>query len=242
VWPTSELIRTAGLALWLGPAYYPTLAVVQRVRVRSGEVPAEVRRIRDFLVRRRFRSAEWQIGPSAQPSGLVRSLRSLGFRDGSDPVLKALALSEPPDGASSDAVVRRVDSLDDFERFYEIQQSAFESDSERIALGRPGLAAAWEAEQGAQHVATYLAYVDGDPVATARATFTRAGVVLNGGSTLHAARGRGAYRALVAARWDDAVARGTPHLVTQARSTSYPILRAMGFEDVCDIRSFEDEF
>jgi len=38
------------------------------------------------------------------------------------------------------------------------------------------------------------------------------------------ARGRGAYRALVAARWADAVERGTPALVTQAGAMSKPML------------------
>jgi hypothetical protein len=45
----------------------------------------------------------------------------------------------------------------------------------------------------------------------------------------------------VRARWDDAVARGTPALVSQARpQTSYPILKRLGFEDVCEIRRVED--
>jgi hypothetical protein len=79
-------------------------------------------------------------------------------------------------------------------------------------------------------------------VATARATFTEFGVVLNGGSTLHRARGKGAYRALVHARWNDAVVHGTPWMTTLARPTSYPILKKMGFEDVCDVRMLVDEF
>jgi hypothetical protein len=45
----------------------------------------------------------------------------------------------------------------------------------------------------------------------------------------------------VRARWDDAVARGTPALVTEAlRDTSYPILKRLGFTDVCTIRRLED--
>jgi hypothetical protein len=45
----------------------------------------------------------------------------------------------------------------------------------------------------------------------------------------------------VRARWDDAVARGTPALVTEAMpGTSYPILKRVGFVDVCTIRRLED--
>ena len=64
---------------------------------------------------------------------------------------------------------------------------------------------------------------------------------LIGGSTAEWARGRGVYRALVRARWNYAAARGTPALVTDADpATSYPILRSLGFEDVCTIRRLED--
>ena len=72
----------------------------------------------------------------------------------------------------------------------------------------------------------YLAYVDGRAIARASASFGERAVSLFGGSTLPEARGRGAYRALVAARWEDAVARGTPALVTQAGPMSRPILAA----------------
>ncbi len=87
-----------------------------------------------------------------------------------------------------------------------------------------------------------VAYLDGEPVATARGTFAAHGVVMNGGSTLTRARGRGIYRALVAARWDDAVARGTPYLTTVARPSSAPILARMGLVEVCTVRVLNDEF
>ena len=49
------------------------------------------------------------------------------------------------------------------------------------------------------------------------------------------ARGRGAYRALLRARWDDAVALGTPALITQGGSMSRPILERLGFERVGEV-------
>jgi len=67
-------------------------------------------------------------------------------------------------------------------------------------------------------------------------------LLLFGGSTLPEARGRGAYRSLVAARWHDAVARGTPVLVTQASPMSRPILAQLGFREVCEIRILLDAF
>jgi hypothetical protein len=88
----------------------------------------------------------------------------------------------------------------------------------------------------------YLAFLDGEPVARGSASFSERGATLFGGSTLPEARGRGAYRALVAARWRDAVARGTPVLVTQASPMSRPILAQLGFREVCEIRILLDAF
>lgn len=239
VWPGAEIVRDEGLVLWFAPPYYPGLAVVQRLRLR--DVEASVERVRSFLTRRGVSSAVWQVGPSSTPSDLVPVLRRLGMRDDADPVMKAVVLSTAPSGAPDDVVVKRVTTLAEFELFYRIQQEAFETDLELIERGASVLARVWETESRTDQVATYLAYVDGEPVATARATFARAGVALNGGSTLHDARRGGAYRALVHARWDEAVARGTPFLTVLARPTSYPILMRMGFEDVCDIHVLVDE-
>ena len=87
----------------------------------------------------------------------------------------------------------------------------------------------------------FLALLDGRPAATATAIPSDRGVFLIAGSTMRWARGRGLYRALVRARWDYAVERGTPALVTQALpDTSYPILKRLGFQDVCDTYRLED--
>jgi len=50
-----------------------------------------------------------------------------------------------------------------------------------------------------------------------------------GGGTRPEHRGRGAYRALVRARWDAAVERGTPILTVGAGAMSRPILERLGF-------------
>jgi hypothetical protein len=63
---------------------------------------------------------------------------------------------------------------------------------------------------------------------------------MSGGATIARARGRGAYRALVRARWDDAVARGTPLVAVHAGAMSAPILRRLGFEQVVRFRRLED--
>jgi hypothetical protein len=52
---------------------------------------------------------------------------------------------------------------------------------------------------------------------------------LAGATTLPAALVRGTYRALVQALWDEAVLRGTPALIVQARMDARPILERLGF-------------
>src|SRR2546428_212566 len=66
------------------------------------------------------------------------------------------------------------------------------------------------------------------------------GVALMGGAVLPEARGRGVYRALVRARWDHAVARGTPLLVVQAGPMSAPVLDGLGFQRHGEIRLYAD--
>ena len=99
----------------------------------------------------------------------------------------------------------------------------------------------FDASQAAGIPVTFLAEIDGRPAATAMSVPSPRGVFLIGGCTAPWARGRGLYRALVRARWEDAVRRGTPALVTQAKpDTSLPILLRLGFVEVCRIRRLED--
>jgi GNAT superfamily N-acetyltransferase len=86
----------------------------------------------------------------------------------------------------------------------------------------------------------YLAYVDGRPVARATGSFTEHGVTLFGGAVLPEARGRGAYRALVRARWDDAVSRRRRSPSPTPAVSPRPILARLGFREVCTIRALID--
>ena len=82
--------------------------------------------------------------------------------------------------------------------------------------------------------AAYLAYVDGEAIASADVIFFPFAAFLSGASTNRSYRGRGAFRALVRARWDEAVRRGTPALVVGAGRMSRPILERIGFTTVAE--------
>jgi hypothetical protein len=88
----------------------------------------------------------------------------------------------------------------------------------------------------------HAVWLDGELVCTGTSAPTEHGLLLYGGATRESARGRGAYRALIRARWDDAVALGTPALITQGGTMSRPILERLGFERVGEVHMLLDEF
>jgi len=99
----------------------------------------------------------------------------------------------------------------------------------------------FETERDAGVAIAFLARIEGRPAGTGMSVYSGRGVFLIGGAVAEWARRRGVYRALVRARWDDAVVRGTPALVTGALpNTSLPILLRAGFREVCVIRRLED--
>ena len=88
----------------------------------------------------------------------------------------------------------------------------------------------------------HAVWLEGELVCTGTSAPTEHGLLLYGGATKESARGRGAYRALIRTRWDDAVALGTPALITQGGSMSRPILERLGFERVGEVHMLLDVF
>jgi acetyltransferase (GNAT) family protein len=186
--------------------------------------------------------AIWWIGPSARPHDVYERLRALGLDDPRDEVslLHALCLTREP-AARGDFEISRIDTFEQFLAARELQWDAFETPEDRRDQYRARLREDFDDSQRVEIPVGFLATIDGRAAGTALAVPADRGVFLIGGSTAKWARGRGVYRALVHARWEYAVARGTPALVTHANpKTSYPILRRLGFEEVCTIRRLQD--
>jgi GNAT superfamily N-acetyltransferase len=98
----------------------------------------------------------------------------------------------------------------------------------------------FDEQQASGVVHHFSALLDGRRVGFGRAIDAATAVALFGGSVLPGARGKGVYRALVRARWDHAVERGTPTLVVQAGAMSTPVLEGLGFERHGAIRLYVD--
>jgi len=215
----------------MGRGDQPAWNVAQRFRLRPDEVEEVRAEIHGHLRRNGRAACSWEVGSSATPSDLVDRLHALGLVDDEpDPLAIGMVLTnEPEEPPPAGVEVRRARTR---EELLEAGRIA------AVGFGIPG--AVPEPEEPTPGLETYVAYVDGRPAARATAAFTQYGATLFGGATLPEARGRGAYRALVAARWEDAVARGTPMLVTQAGRMSRPILERLGFRAVCEIRILVD--
>jgi hypothetical protein len=218
----------------------PTWASVSGVRVGVNEVESLLAEVRERV--RSQGPPVWWLGPSSTPPDLYERLRGLGLGDPHDRVslLHALLLTREPD-APAEIDAHPIETFEQFVAARELQWDAFDTPEERRALNRPRLRGDFEEAQRGGIPAGFLATVDGRPAGTALAVPSDRGVFLIGGSTAEWARGRGVYRALVHARWEYAVERGTPALVTHAvPDTSYPILLRLGFREVCTIRRLED--
>jgi hypothetical protein len=200
-------------------------------------------------IRERFRAAgrdflTWWVSPDATPAGLAERLVADGAVPLESPLveaqLEAMVMADEPAPPPADVVARVIVDAKEYALASEIiweGEDVPEPERERY---RPQLPEFYEQRHLSGQSTTYLAWLDGEPVATASAWFGAGGAALNGAVTGPAARGRGAYSALVHARWRDARDRGLCGLATQAQAMSAPILARRGFESLGQVRLLYD--
>jgi hypothetical protein len=175
----------------------------------------------------------WNIGSSATPEGLAERLIGRGLRQPDppmDPVCAGMVLAEEPPGVHG-IDVRRIESLEQHRAGLEIMLAAADWTESAAADERARSEETFE-RRSRRGGLQWLAWVEDKPV----------GLYLSGGSTLPEGRGLGCYRALVRARWDEAVRLGIPGLAVQAQyGTSAPILRRVGFTEVASIHTLQSD-
>ncbi len=143
-------------------------------------------------------------------------------------------LTDEPPPIGPEFTARRIETLAELEAACEVQWEAFGATPAEIEEGRALLPERFADGVNLRHGV----WLDGEVVSTGMAAPTERGLLLYGGATAERARGRGAYRALR----DDAVALGTPALITQGGSMSRPILERLGFERVGEVHMLLDVF
>ncbi len=188
----------------------------------------------------------WFVGPEHRWLGA--RLEELGLVNDETPGFEAtenaMALVGRPVGESpADVQVQEVGSFDDFATSQKLSGEVFETTAEMLEQTEANLPTLYEDYTTAGNPLRQLnATLDGRVVGTAAAALGPAGINLFGGSVAADARGRGVYRALVLARWDLAVARGTPALTIQAGRMAKPIVERLGFHLIDTIHVYVDDF
>jgi GNAT superfamily N-acetyltransferase len=215
-----ERILTDRFCLIFGPGGFTQ---VSRLRLDEDEVAPVLREVREAVAARGARTVTWNVSSSATPSDLVDRLVTHGLVAEDHQTSLVLAAEPPPAGGIE---VRRV------------------TDAEGLAAAAAVSAAAFGSEPAVptRDLHVYLALVDGRPAGTARLLLdpgTPGGLMIGGGVRPEERR-RGVYRALVRARFDDAVAAGFAGVCVQARPTSRQILERLGFERVAEHEILRD--
>lgn len=182
----------------------------------------------------------WMVGESATPGDLVDRLIAQGAElDDEDPVAVGMVLDHEPPPGPPDIEIHRIATFEEFLESSRITMA--DAPPEAWVATEANLPAAWEEMREHDDIYTFLAFINGRLVANGQLVWLTNGLpYLGGASTLSEYRGRGAFRALVRARWDEAVSRGVPTLLVQAGQMSEPILRRLGFESTGKITMLRD--
>jgi GNAT superfamily N-acetyltransferase len=236
--PLYETIFGDGYVIGI-PLHGPYISV-QRIRLGRRQIPEVVQHARTVMRERGKTICSWWVSDWSTPSEIEPLLLTEGLaKNQRDYDIGALALTAQPPAPPEEVETQRVASLGEFLEGTAVAQLAFGMPDDRWPTREAQeVEYALEAESGAG--ASFVARIGGRIVGFGRTFFGPHGALLAGGATHPDARGRGVYRALVHARWNEAVARGTPALVVQAGAMSEPILERLGFAEVCRFRRLED--
>jgi GNAT superfamily N-acetyltransferase len=209
------------------------VALISPERLEESEIPSTVEEVRGFLRAQERDKGVWLVSEEAFPADLAARLQALGMRPSDLPGVEArsaamAAVLAPPPGPPG-LVARPAESFDEFLAAQLIMGDAFGVDEETRRSFEKRAELLWSFQSADGAGATFVALLGEEIVAFGGAYFGKTAVFLSGGGTRPDRRGRGAYRALVRARWDVAVERGTPALTVGAGSMSRPILERLGF-------------
>ena len=203
------------------------------------EVIAEARRMFGELGLERV---AWWDPSIAEPADLKSTLEAQGLVPGDVPPFEPrsarMVLVTEPEGAPTRVEAREVQDFDEYLEAARVSMGAFElSDADRRGF-EDNAERSWQIECDARHlIRTFAAFLDGEIVGSASVLIGKRALHLSGGAVHPDARGQGAYRALVRARWDTAVELGKAALGVDAGKMSRPILERLGFRTIgwCDV-------
>ncbi|TWG12817.1 GNAT family N-acetyltransferase [Actinoplanes teichomyceticus] len=228
--PSGMTYEHDGPILRIAGGHVGRIRAPRDVGVTGAELDRLIARQRDYF-RARGQGVEWKLRAHDLPTDLPERLVAAGFvAQEAATVLIAFAEQVAAEPVLPRAVVlRQVSAAEDLRRFADLQTEVFGADCSWVAAdlsarvsADPGQITILVAEAGERLACTAIAvYEPGTEF-----------VALLGGATLPQWRGRGLYRAMIAARAREAVSRGFRLLHVDASAASAPILRRCGFHEI----------
>lgn len=207
-----------------------TYCAVEGIRLREDEVADAIAEVDAFMADTETRIVGWWLTERSTPNEECFVAAGLTI-DENDYLHAAMLLTaEPP---ASDFVARPIANVEEYVAARRLMAEVFANSN----IDRTDASFAAEYEHDPDPI--FAVWLDGRIASVGRATFASIGVFLSGGATAEWARGRGAYRAVVRARWDAAVEAGTPALAVGGGPLSRPILERLGFEQVLQYRRLQ---
>jgi GNAT superfamily N-acetyltransferase len=172
---------------------------------------------------------EWKLYDYDPPNDLIERLRRRGFAIGDPEALLVLDLTTRPAALAhpAPASVVRITDPDEVEAVVALENAVWESDHSHL-----GELLKRDLRERPEMVSVYLSYAGQQPVSAAWIYFHAGSrfASLWGGATLPQFRGQGHYSRLLAARAQEAWARGFSLLTVDASPMSRPILEKHGFQ------------
>lgn len=189
--------------------------------------------------RERGHAFEWKYYSYDQPKDLPERLLAAGFVPAEEEtfVVFDVARDVPRRPLPAGVAIRQLDDPAEFEVIASVQ-GAIDGRADHARWLVEAIAAEKRADPDAIDV--YAAYAEGEPVSVGWLRH-RPGETFGslwGGSTLAAWRGKGIYSGLVAARVDQARARGGRYLTVDCSPMSLPILERKGFHRLATTTPF----
>jgi GNAT superfamily N-acetyltransferase len=238
LWPSFEREEREQYVLFHAPNAHHLYGLALRLRA-AADVETVADEVRTWFAERGRRKFTWLVSDSSTPRDLHERLLRLGAQpDPDEPVYSGMVLTKPPPAVEG-VEVRAIETFEEYAAVRELGWNLVGLSEEERAEPRARLRATWDDYQDVD-IVSFAAFVDGRVVAAGGVQFTPYGAYLAGGSTHPDYRRRGCYRALVRARWDAAVERGTPLLAVQAGAMSKPILERLGFEQIATVHALID--
>jgi GNAT superfamily N-acetyltransferase len=181
----------------------------------------------------------WVLDPDTEPANFADFLAARGFVP--DPHAPESAVMVMPISARLDVTpisgLDLRDGIADLETFRQVDAVNAEAFEGRIVGDDPSYRAQLERrlrnQRSAANRRVILATIDGEPAGSAGMSLHPPdGAILNGGAVRPKFRGRGVYRAMVAARVEMAREDGVLGLSVWGGPMSAPILERLGFQKV----------